>query len=361
MKAGGPSARLSRLQGRLVEAGFDLFLITHLPNIFYLCGFSGSSGALLVSSAEASLFTDRRYAIQTRDEVRGARVRIVVGSPVAAAGKEARSRSRRRAAFEPSRLTVAQEQELQCAAGPRVRWVGWDSAVERLRAIKSPEEIAQIRAAAHLAGDAFEGILPLVKPGVREWELAAEVEYRMRLRGASGPAFDTIVASGPRSALPHARAGSKPLEKNELVVFDLGAILRGYCSDLTRTVFLGRASARIRAWYRAVVEAQDAAREALRPGVTAGAVDAAARRILRRHGLERRFVHSLGHGLGLEVHEAPRLARGNKVELAAGNVVTLEPGVYVEGAGGIRIEDDVVITERGADVLTRVRREFIEL
>ena len=361
MKEAGAPTQLAKFKSRLGEAGFEFFLVTHLPNIFYLCGFSGSAGALLVSPAACSFFTDGRYTIQAREEVRGARVRIARGSPVLAAGKETRSRSKRRAAFEPARLTVGQREQLVRAAGPNVRWAGWENAVEQLRAVKSSEEIKRIRAAAYLAGEVLEEILNLVKPGVRESELAAEIEYRMRRRGASGPAFDTIVASGPRAALPHANPGSKPLGKNELVVIDLGAILGRYCSDLTRTVFLGRASARIRGWYKAVLEAQDAAQEALRPGVTAGAVDAAARRILREHGLERRFVHSLGHGLGLEVHEAPRLARGDKSQLAAGNVVTLEPGVYVEGVGGVRIEDDVVVTERGADVLTRVTREFIEL
>ncbi|HEV2490163.1 MAG TPA: M24 family metallopeptidase [Candidatus Acidoferrales bacterium] len=215
--------------------------------------------------------------------------------------------------------------------------------------------------AADIACSAWKETLPLVKPGVLESDLAAEIEYRMRRKGADGPAFDTIVASGVRSAWPHARASRKPIEKNELVVFDLGAILRGYSSDLTRTVFVGRASAEIRRWYGAVLEAQEAARSALRPGVSAGGVDSAARWVLGKAGLGARFVHSTGHGLGLEVHESPRLGRGEKDILREGMVVTLEPGVYTEGKGGIRIEDDALVTHSGAEFITGAHRELIEI
>jgi Xaa-Pro aminopeptidase len=207
----------------------------------------------------------------------------------------------------------------------------------------------------------LEGVLKLVKPGVRESELGAEIEYQMKKRGASGASFETIVASGPRGALPHARPTAKKLRKNELVVLDLGAILGHYCSDMTRTVHVGRASKRVREWYRSVQEAQEAAVAAVRAGVTCGEVDAAARDVLKKNGLEQYFVHSTGHGLGLEVHEEPRVARGQTVRLEAGNVITIEPGVYVEGVGGIRIEDDVVVEAGRNEVLTRVKRDLIEL
>jgi Xaa-Pro aminopeptidase len=236
-----------------------------------------------------------------------------------------------------------------------------ESSVEDLRSIKSPEEVARIRRAAKLISRVFVETLPLVKPGVREIELAAEIEFRIKQLGASGSSFETIVASGKRSALPHARPTAKRLRKNELVVFDQGAILADYCSDLTRTVFLGRAPSRIRMWYQAVGEAQAAAREALRPGATTGSVDAAARGVLAGYGLERYFSHSLGHGIGLEIHEDPRLAKGQERRVEAGQVVTLEPGVYVEGVGGIRIEDDVAVHARGNEVLTNAPRELLEL
>jgi Xaa-Pro aminopeptidase len=227
--------------------------------------------------------------------------------------------------------------------------------------LKDAQELAVMRKAAILAGEVLEGVLKLVKPGVREGELGAEIEYQMKRRGATGASFETIVASGPRGALPHARPTAKKLRKNELVVLDLGAILGHYCSDMTRTVHVGRASKRVREWYRSVQEAQEAAVAAVRAGVTCGEVDAAAREVLKKYGLEQYFVHSTGHGLGLEVHEEPRVARGQTVRLEAGNVITIEPGIYMEGVGGIRIEDDVVVQAGQNEVLTRVKRDLIEL
>src|SRR5262249_16408280 len=200
-----------------------------------------------------------------------------------------------------------------------------------------------------------------LKPGLREFEVAAEIDYQMRKRGASGPAFETIVASGPRAALPHARPTSRRLRKNELVVLDLGAILGHYCSDITRTFYLGRAPARIRGWYKAVQEAQAAAVAAVRAGASGDDVDAAARNGLAPGRLDRYFVHSTGHGLGIEVHEDPRVAKGQTRKLEPGNVVTIEPGVYVEGVGGIRIEDDVAVHAGRTEVLTRFTRDLIEI
>ncbi len=353
--------RIERVRRRLAGAGADALLVTHLPNILYLCGFSGSAGALLVEPGRVTLFTDGRYILQSREEATGVRVRISRGPLLGAVGQRLRKTGRARVAFEPSRLSVAQRGELGRAAGRKIRWVRLANVVEDLRAVKDAEEIARIGRAARLGSEVFAEILPLVRPGMRELELAAEIEYRMRRRGAGGAAFETIVASGARAALPHARPTEKRLGKNELVVLDLGAILAHYCCDLTRTVYVGRAPARVRRWYEAVRQAQAAAREALRAGVAAGTVDAAARRVLKGFRLEHRFVHSAGHGLGLEVHEEPRLARGQTKLIQAGNVVTLEPGVYVEGVGGIRIEDDVVVLADRTEVLTSASREFLEL
>jgi len=345
----------------MAEAGADGLLITHLPNIFYLSGFSGSAGALLIGTDRFTLFTDGRYAIQSRREAKVARVCIIRGPLLAAVGQDLRKWEKPRLAFESTRLSVAQKSDLQRAAGPGIHWLGRENLVEELRAVKGAEEIAQIRRAARLGCEVFEEIVPLVKPGVRELELAAEIEYRMRRKGATGAAFPTIVASGTRTALPHARPTRKRLRKNELVVLDLGAILGHYCCDLTRTVYVGRAPFRIRRWYEAVREAQAAARDTLRAGVAAGEVDAAARCVLKQFGLGRHIVHSTGHGLGLEVHEEPCLAKGHKKLVQAGNVVTLEPGVYVEGVGGIRIEDDVAVLPDRTEILTNAPREFLEL
>jgi Xaa-Pro aminopeptidase len=355
-------ARLHRLRGALGNLGADAILVSHLPNIRYLCGFSGSSGLLFVDSFEATFFTDSRYTSQSRAEVVGARLRIVKQGLLPAAGEMLRSRRRgRRIAYSSAQLTVAQKEALDAASSRKIRWVNVQGTVEQLRSVKDAAELSIMREAAKIASQAFLRALRYVRPGVAELDLAAEIEHSFKRQGAEGPSFETIIASGERSAWPHARPTPKAIGKNELVVIDQGAILRGYCSDMTRTVFVGTASRRIKALYGAVLDAQEAAKAAVRPGTSAQDVDAAARRSLRRAGLVRYFTHSTGHGLGLEVHEAPRIGKGDKTVLSEGMVVTIEPGAYVEGLGGIRIEDDMVVTARGAENLTTARRDFLEL
>ncbi len=355
------ASRLKRLRHALHETGAGALLETHLPNLYYLCGFSGDSGALLIDSTSATLFTDGRFTIQAKEETRGVRVHIHKGPLLEAVGKHLRGRKRRTIAVPPSRLTLGGWKALRKAAGGNLKWLAVDGLVENLRAVKDAGEIDRIRAAALLGSQVMEEAIRMIRPGITELDIAAEIGYRMRQKGASGESFEAIVAAGPRSALPHARPTSRQIGKNELVVLDLGAILRRYCSDLTRTVYVGKAPARVRQWYQAVLEAQAASKDALKPGVTGGAVDAAARNVLQRKGLGLYFVHSTGHGIGLEIHEDPRIARDQKTRFAAGNVVTLEPGVYVEGVGGIRIEDDALVTARGAEILTTTPREFLEL
>jgi Xaa-Pro aminopeptidase len=353
--------RRRALLSQIAKVRLASLLVMNPKHWYYLTGFTGESGALIISRRGAALITDGRFLEQARQETSGVRVLLQDGSLLSSIGKFLKGQRGGRVGFGPSQLTIAQFRGLRKAAGRAVRWVAADGQVEGLRAKKTPFEISQMRRAAHLAGDVLEGAIKLLKPGVREIEIGAEIEYQMRRRGASGPAFETIVAFGERSAYPHARPTAKRLKKNELVVLDLGAILAHYCSDITRTVFVGRASPRIRQWYRAVQEAQEAARAAVKAGVRGGDVDSAARRVLAAHKLDRYFTHSTGHGLGLEVHEEPRLARGQKQTLEPGNVVTIEPGVYVPGIGGIRIEDDIVVHEDQAEVLTRVPRDFIEI
>ena len=360
MPINSPS-RLKRLRHALDAAGAGSFLETHLPNIFYLCGFSGDSAALLVDPTSATLFTDGRFTIQAKQETRGIRIHIHKGPLLEAVGEHLRGRKRQRVAVPPSHFTLSGWKALRKAAGGNLKWVPVDGLVEGLRAIKDDGEIDRIRDAARLGSQVMEETIRLIRPGVTELDIASEIGYRMRRKGASGESFEAIVAAGPRSALPHARPSARRIGKNELVVLDLGAILRRYCSDLTRTVHVGKASARVREWYHAVLDAQTAARDAVKSGVSCGAVDAAARNVLQRKGLGRYFVHSTGHGIGLEIHEDPRIARDQKKLLETGNVVTLEPGVYVEGVGGIRIEDDALVTPRGAEILTTASREFLEL
>jgi len=354
-------SRVDRLRLSFSTPRVDAFLVTHLPNVRYLCGFSGSAGVLLVEPSRSTLITDSRYVFQAQEEVSGAKVHIAKHGLLRAATEALRRRGRSRVAYAPGHVSVAQNATLRALGGTQVRWVNGGDAIERLRAVKDAGELALMREAATLISEVFAAVLPKVRPGISEISLAAEIEYAIKKMGGSGPSFETIVASGARSAWAHARPTSKQLRKNELVVLDHGAILRGYCSDLTRTVFLGRAPAKVRQLYRAVLEAQAAAREAIRPGVKAGAVDAAARGTLKRHKLAQYFTHSTGHGLGIEVHEMPRLGRGEETVLEEGMVVTIEPGVYIEGLGGIRIEDDVVVTSNGAEDLTSASREFLEL
>ncbi len=345
----------------LRQRGLDGLLVTHPANWFYLTGFTGESGALVVERDKSTLVTDGRFTVQAREEARGIRVVLQKGGILSALGAWLRQRGLRRIGFDPFQLSLAQWNALRKAAGAKCRMIEAEGIPEDLRTRKDAQELAQMRKAAVVVGEVFESVLPLVRPGVRESELAAELEYQMRSHGASGPSFETIVASGKRSALPHARPTARKLRKNELVVLDLGVILAHYCSDMTRTVYLGRAPRRIREWYEAVREAQAAGVAAVEAGITCGEVDSTVREVLKTAGLEEHFVHSTGHGLGLEVHEEPRVAQGQQVRLQAGNVITIEPGVYVEGVGGIRIEDEVVVCATGNAVLTRVKRDLIEI
>jgi len=365
----GIRSRQDRLRILFSELQADAILVSHLADIRYLCGFSGSNALLTATVDKTTLLTDGRYTIQANEETSGVEVLIARKSLFTeAGGLLSQARTPKAVLYSPGQLTVAQFALLRKAAGSRVRWRQDPGIVGGLRGVKDANEIAMMKQAADLASNVFADVLPIIRPGILENELAAEIEYRMRRMGASDASFETIVASGPRSALPHARPTDKPIGKNELVVLDLGAILRGYCSDMTRTVFVGKAPRRVRAWYGAVLEAQEAAIEVLRPGVSAGDVDSAARRVLHQHRLARFFTHSTGHGLGLEVHEAPRLGHGETTKLVAGNVVTVEPGVYVENVGGIRIEDDVMVVQdyadtalKSAQILTSAPKEFLEL
>lgn len=349
------------MAGLLRESRIDSLLVTHPANWFYLTGFTGESGALVVSRKGATLVTDGRFVVQAAEETSGVRIREQKGNVFDSAAHTLGEAKARRVGFDSVHMTVSQMQSARKASKRRVEWVPAPGIVEGLRARKDAGELAQMRKAAILAGEIVELAIGLLKPGICETEVGAEIEYQMRKRGASGPAFETIVAFGSRAALPHARPTAKRLRKNELVVLDLGVILGHYCSDITRTVFVGRAPKRIQTWYKAVLEAQGAAVSAVREGVSCGEVDAAARRVLEGYGLGHLFVHSTGHGLGLEVHEDPRVAKGQAGRLEPGNVITIEPGVYAEGIGGIRIEDDVAVHAGRTEVLTRAPRDLIEL
>jgi Xaa-Pro aminopeptidase len=351
------SKRRERLSALLEAQELPLLVVSNPVNIFYLTGFRGSAGIAAVGGPEALLWVDPRYTRQAREQARGVEVLEAKGSLLkAAAGWLGKQRSRV-AGFEDGHLTCARLRELRGHVPPRVRLKPAGGLIEELRSVKDPEEIDSIREAGRLTAATFAEVAGLVRPGVRECDLAAEIDFRMRRRGAEGVAFETMVASGPRGAWPHARASSKFLKKGELVILDLGAILRGYAADMTRTVYLGQPTRRARSLYDAVRYAQVEAAEAACSGTRAGDVDRAARKALARHGLARYFTHSAGHGVGLEVHEKPRLARGERQRLAVGYVITVEPGIYLEGFGGIRIEDTVLVGESSPEVLTPASKD----
>ncbi len=355
------ASRLDAMRQAMKRHGLSTLLVTHLPNVRYLCGFTGSNGVLLVASGEVTLFTDSRYRIQAREQVKAADIMIPEESVILAAAERIREKKSAKVGLEAESLNLSQVGLLRKVVGRGTKLQPTSGIVASLRSVKSNREITLVSKAAQLICRVFEGILEKIRPGAQENHLAAEIDYSMRCLGAEGPSFETIVASGPRSALPHARPSTRKLQKGELVILDMGAILHGYCSDLTRTVHLGRASAQSLGWYRAVWEAHGAARGAIRAGVAAGEVDGVARSSLDRAGLGKFFAHSTGHGIGLEIHEVPRLAKGQKAPLVAGNIITVEPGIYIEGVGGVRIEDDVLVTPNGHKVLTRMCGELLQL
>jgi Xaa-Pro aminopeptidase len=359
--------RQQRLQDSLSIHRLDALLVTHPPNLRYLCGFTGSSGALLLTEKKAVFITDGRYTEQARSEVRSAKIVIARQGPLAAAATwlSAQLKKGRRASskigIEGEHMTVAARSRLSeiMPSGFRLREA--PALVEQARMVKDQEEIACLRAAVLLGASLFDRALEVIRPGVREAEVAAEMEYAARKAGAQEMSFTTIIASGERSALPHGRASQTAIPAQAFVVCDFGVILSGYCSDMTRTVFVGRPSAEARGVYLAVKQAQQAAVDAVRAGISVGEVDRAARKSLQKSGLAKYFTHSTGHGVGLEIHEAPRVATGQTEILEPGMVITIEPGVYVPGKWGVRIEDMVVVTEGGCEVLTPTSKELVEI
>ena len=353
--------RQSAMQAQVEKLHLDALLVTHLPNIRYLCGFTGSAGALSLGLGRPVLFTDGRYTAQAREQVAGARVVICHGSPLLAAAQFARKSRLRSMGIEAAHMTVASRAALHRALGGQARLRDVGPVVEELRMIKDAGEIALIREAVNLGARLLDAALPVIRTGVTEAEVAAELEYAARRAGAEAMSFETIVAAGPRSAMPHGVASAALIPRRGFVILDFGVILHGYCSDMTRTVHVGKISAADHSIYNAVREAQQAAVDAVRAGAACGQVDRAARNALRRAGVARYFTHSTGHGVGLEIHEPPRLGRGQAELLRPGMVVTVEPGVYLPGRGGVRIEDMLLVTGGGCEVLTPAPKDLIEL
>ncbi len=346
------AGRQERLRAELDKKQLALLLVTNPLNIAYLTGFRGSAGVALLGGPEPILWVDPRYTLQAGQDAVGVAVQEAKRGLLVAAGAWLVKRRSGAVGIDDLNLTARAFEDLKKRTGGKVRFRPAGGIVEDLRVLKDKIEIARIRAAGQVTIEALEEVLPNIRPGARESDLAAEIEYQMRRKGAEGAAFESIVASGERGALPHARASRKSLEKFDLVIIDVGAIVDGYVADMTRTVFLGKPDNRVRRLYGAVLEAQEEGIRAAASGVRASAVDSATRRVLRRRGLDRHFTHSTGHGVGMEVHEKPRLGRSEKAQLAAGCVVTVEPGIYLKGFGGIRIEDTILVGPDGPEILT---------
>jgi Xaa-Pro aminopeptidase len=352
-------ARLRAFAQALRRRSIGSALVNHAANIRYLCGFTGSAGILGISNGEARMFTDGRYTTQAAHEVQGADV-VIDRSPTKAALSWLKGARVGRIGFDGTHLSARDYQILHKAFGHR-KTVDIAGVAEELRMIKDAAEAERMRAAAKLGVELFEVALQTLRPGAKETQVAAKMEYAARMHGAEAMSFPTIVASGERSALPHGRASQAALPARGFVVLDFGVILCGYCSDMTRTVHLGKPGGRERKLYESVRRAQQAAVEAVRPGRTFAEIDAIARRKLEKDGWGEFFTHSTGHGVGLEIHEPPRLAAVEKGKLRAGMVITVEPGVYLPGEGGVRIEDMVLVTEHGHEVLTPAARHLIVL
>jgi len=348
-------------QQTLNEQKLDGFVVTHPANLRYLCGYTGSNGLLLFFAGRRVFFTDGRYVEQAREEVKGARVIIPRGSLITEAAKQWEKAGSASIGFEADVTTVAVAARMKRLLRKGIRWKATAGLVMRQRMIKDVEELWMIRQAVHLGAKVHEQAAKEIRPGVSEVEVAGKLEFAARLAGADGMSFETIVAAGKRAALPHGKASRQPIPKRGFVVVDSGVILRGYCSDMTRTVHVGRIGRVEREWYEAVLEAQLVGIAAVRAGVTAGEVDEAARGVLRQVKLDKYFTHSTGHGVGLEIHEPPRLGSKQTEQLVSGMVITIEPGIYLPGKCGIRIEDMVLVTEKGCEVLTPATKELVEV
>lgn len=356
------STRLKQLRAGMRERSLDAVLVSHIPHIRYYSGFSGSSGLLLVTPRKATLVTDFRYKDQVASELRdGVKAFIFQKLPFETMMSEGIVESGMKLGFQDGYTTVAAHGEMKRKL-KKIKLEPTGSFVGALTMAKTVEEIASIKKAADIAAKVYKDILTIARPGVRENELAMEISYRGRQYGSEGDAFDIIVASGPRGALPHGRASSRKIRKGEMVTLDFGCIYNGFNSDMTRTFAVGTPSDEARKIYQIVLDAEQKGVKAARPGITGKQLDDVCRDLIKAAGYGDQFGHGTGHGLGIEVHEAPAVSfRGEVQTLAPGMVVTIEPGIYLPDRCGVRIEDDVAITERGCRVLTSAPRELIIL
>ena len=368
-------SRLRALRERIKARRLDALLVTSLNNVRYLTGYSGSNGIAVVSQRGAYFLTDFRYQTQAQKEVKNYRIRVAQRQLLPELKNLPPIRRGARVGFEAVNLSVKVLATLKKLL-PEVRLVATEGLVESVSIRKDEEEIRKLRRAARIADSAFEHALKFIKPGVRELDIASEIDYFMKKSGlkipalesvppfqshAVMPSFETIVASGVRSAMPHGVASTKKIKKGEFVTMDFGGQYQGYSSDITRTVVVGKATPKQKKIYNLVLEAQLLALSEAKAGMKAKDLDKVARDVISRAGYGKNFGHGLGHGLGLLVHDSPAVSPASETTLLPGMVITIEPGIYLQGWGGVRIEDDIVITERGCRLLTKANKELVEL
>jgi Xaa-Pro aminopeptidase len=354
------TGRVQKLRAQFSALNIDAFLITFQPHLRYLSGFSGSSAIGLVTGTACHLITDGRYASQVKEEVKGWRIAVTSDGFLEELQRKRRLRPGMRVGFDGNSIVLSQYAQLK-RLFPRIKFLPKVDCIEKIAVVKDAREIAILRRAVSITDRVFGELLPLISPGITELDIAAEISYRQRKYGAEADAFESIVASGQRSALPHGRATMKKLQNGDLLTLDFGCVVEGYHSDMTRTVVLGKPSPEAKKIYTVVRDAQQKAVDAAHSGMKAKELDAVARRHIREKGYDRYYRHSLGHGIGLQIHEAPRISVLSTSTLADGNVVTIEPGIYIPQMGGVRIEDDVVIADGSCEVLTRSPKHLISL
>ncbi len=352
--------RIKKATGLLRKNSLDAVIVTEINHVHYLSGFTGSNGIVVLAPSKAYFLTDFRYGVQARKEVKGCQIitasRQLVTElpqlPVFAKGA--------RVGIEGDFISLTMFDKIKELL-PEMTFKPVSGLIESLSVIKDSDEIGRIRKAVRIADRAFADTIRLLKPGVKEKDIALEIEYKMRKLGAENASFETIVASGQRSAMPHGRASERKLRKGDFVTLDFGCLYQGYASDITRTVVLGKATERQKKIYNTVLAAQKASCKAVKPGMACSRVDGVARDIIMKAGYGDNFGHGLGHGVGLLVHDRPILSPQSTDVLEPGMVITIEPGIYISNWGGVRIEDDVLVTLNGGQILSKSPKELMEL
>jgi len=353
--------RIKRIKEILESEKLDLLLVTFLPNVRYLSGYTGTNGLVLISPNGSIFLTDFRYKEQSREQVKYLKTVIAERDLIQTLPTLSLFKPKRlKLGFESNHLSCGTYRNLK-ALLPDCLLVPTENLIESVSVKKDQIEIDKIRKAVKITDQVFFEILDFIKPKVKEQDIAAEIEYRFKRYGSTTPLYETIVASGKRSALPHGRASGKKIEKGDLVTLDMGAVYEGYTADLTRTVVVGKANKRQKNLYNIVLKAQREALGRIKPKMRACDLDKVARGVIKRAGYGKYFGHGLGHGIGLVIHDNPAINARNEQLLQPGMIITIEPGIYIPNWGGVRIEDDVLVTKKGCEILTKAEKSLIEL